>query len=394
MTTPTNELKFYRRHLAACGHADKGQDYSLCKCPIWGYGTINGEPFRKSLQTNDAAVAEDIRAALVNGTGTALVTLAESRVPRLVNAVGQYLALRTPGTKTGVKEGTFRDYRSVLNAFTGQCGQLPLSDITSTTMERYARDRHVSEGTWRKELRIIRSFFKWTIDEKDWLAKSPVKLKAPALRELVTMPFSEEEFDALLWAAGEIPSHFPQMHRMARALVLTLVHTGLRISDVAMLRRSALNHATGRLTLRVIKTGVPVQIKLHPAAKTALESLPIYPANPDYFFWDGCSPQHCRKAALADIIRRLGKQVNVHAHPHRFRDTFAVRLLEKGVDIRVVSKLLGHKSLRTTELHYGHHSEKQQQVLDDAVGALDFGQQRQTAGPVLVQPLQHRGRAS
>ena len=39
-------------------------------------------------------------------------------------------------------------------------------------------------------------------------------------------------------------------------------------------------------------------------------------------------------------------------HIHRFRDTFAVRLLEKGVSIETVSVLLGHSNIAITLKHY------------------------------------------
>jgi integrase len=39
-------------------------------------------------------------------------------------------------------------------------------------------------------------------------------------------------------------------------------------------------------------------------------------------------------------------------HPHRFRDTFAVSLLLKGVSLGSGSKLLGHTSIKVTERHY------------------------------------------
>jgi site-specific recombinase XerD len=39
-------------------------------------------------------------------------------------------------------------------------------------------------------------------------------------------------------------------------------------------------------------------------------------------------------------------------HHHQLRDTFAVGLLEKGVPMEVVSKALGHESIKTTEKHY------------------------------------------
>lgn len=49
------------------------------------------------------------------------------------------------------------------------------------------------------------------------------------------------------------------------------------------------------------------------------------------------------------------------------RDTFAVQLLLKGVPIEVVSMLLGHKSVKITEKHYGPWVRARQEQLEEAV---------------------------
>src|SRR5882724_6909566 len=52
------------------------------------------------------------------------------------------------------------------------------------------------------------------------------------------------------------------------------------------------------------------------------------------------------------------------AHAHRFRDTFAVELLLAGVPIERVSILLGHQSVRITEMHYALWVRARQEQLE------------------------------
>jgi integrase len=52
------------------------------------------------------------------------------------------------------------------------------------------------------------------------------------------------------------------------------------------------------------------------------------------------------------------------AHPHRFRDTFAVELLKSGTPMEDVSILLGHSSIKVTEKHYAPWVSARQNRLD------------------------------
>ena len=55
------------------------------------------------------------------------------------------------------------------------------------------------------------------------------------------------------------------------------------------------------------------------------------------------------------------------AYNNRLRDTFAVDLLEKGVLLEEVSKLLGHESIETTERSYAKWVKGRQDRLDALV---------------------------
>jgi integrase/recombinase XerD len=64
-------------------------------------------------------------------------------------------------------------------------------------------------------------------------------------------------------------------------------------------------------------------------------------------------------------VFRAAKQPD--GHPHQLRDTFAVNLLQRGVPLEDVSKLLGHESIKTTEKFYAKWVKARQDRLDDLV---------------------------
>ncbi len=58
-----------------------------------------------------------------------------------------------------------------------------------------------------------------------------------------------------------------------------------------------------------------------------------------------------------------------NGHPHRFRHTFSITLLNSDVSIYDVSTLLGHASVSTTESHYSKWVRSPQERLDKIVRA-------------------------
>jgi integrase len=123
-----------------------------------------------------------------------------------------------------------------------------------------------------------------------------------------------------------------------------------------------------RLVLFQAKTGEPVSILLDQTVADALRAVAPLNRNKQYFFWTGESTIQAAvsvwRKRIADVFDRAGI---VNGHPHRFRDTFAVGLLEKGNTIETVSTLLGHTSIKITQDHYNPWVKSRQDALDAAV---------------------------
>ena len=138
-----------------------------------------------------------------------------------------------------------------------------------------------------KELGHLRAFFTFCVVSK-WIAESPAKqLKSPAKPDdevAETEPFSAEEITEVINACYRIDNNnravIDRAILRAAAMVLTFLYSGLRISDVACLKRPLIT-PEGKI-IRTLKTGKRVYIKLPSVCIAALQALPL--ESPDYFF--------------------------------------------------------------------------------------------------------------
>lgn len=364
-TVKSMDLGLYRRHVKACPHRAKGADWVRCGCPLWIHRVKNCEEIRRSLGTADWA--EGVRRAerIINGDPD---PAPEPTRVKLAGAIADYLA--DSGIR-GVAPATLANSRHALGALAVCLGDAWIDDVKPADIHRYRAGREISANTHRKELTVFRAFFAWCV-RIGTLERNPAKLVAmPQSDSAPTLPLTQDEVVAVLAACDRLDNNnkefIPYARARARAAILTMLYTGLRVSDVAALRRDAIN-AKGELFIRTEKTSVALRL---PLPRAVIDALELIPTEGEYFFRQTGLPR-----TTASTIRRafvsVGKLAGVHLHPHRLRDTFACRMLERGVDIRLVSKALGHSSVRITEKHYSPWMPTHQSLLEAATARLDF----------------------
>jgi integrase len=199
-----------------------------------------------------------------------------------------------------------------------------------------------------------------------------------------TMPLTDEEYKRLLdalyvanprrWDGKKSTQGLSAtMRERLHALFQLMRWSGLAIRDAVTLERAEIQHdAKGKLyrvTTSRQKTGTHVSVPI--PADVAKELLALTNENPRYLFWTGESGETIAKTWANRYIRPLFEAAKIpcdgHMLSHRLRDTFACDLLEKGVPLEEVSKLLGHESIRTTEKSYAKWVKGRQDRLDSLV---------------------------
>jgi integrase/recombinase XerD len=360
-------LTTYRRHSTDCPHKTKGRRFHRCDCPIWVQGSLAGEYVRESLNlTVWGAAQERVRGWEASGQ----VGVIKNDVPGVREAIEKHIA---DAEARNLKPESLKKIKDVIERRLGnyctQQGYRSLRQLDVDAVREFRNElvKDYSANSARKRLEYVRSFFNFC-HQSGWITANPAAvIKPPKADYSPTMPFEQKHIDAVLKAADEFNASGKfrtAIRQRIRAMILLLRYSGLRISDAAVLERSRLKG--DKLFLYTQKTGTPVWVPLPPKTVDALNQSPS--DNQKYFFWNGnCLPTSAVKIWERTFGTVFKKAKIPDGTIHRFRDTFAVELLLKGVPIEQVSVLLGHSSLRVTEKHYSPWVRARQQQLEQSV---------------------------
>ena len=287
-------LNLYRRHLETCKHTD--QNYTGCNCPIWCYGTLNGRHVRRSVGTRDMSRASKCIDAWQTSSAAG-----GGPVQTMAQVIASYLG---DCRARNLAESTRVSYAKTLEHFRAFCEKTGIRhieeiDLGALTDFRAGRrvvvqagdtteERNLAPSTSGKELETLRAFCAFA-KKHHWIAENFAReLKSPKEDGCPTMPFKPAEVDAILQACDRLEDDNPHTRERsrarARALCLVMLYSGLRISDAVKLRRETVDLSTGKMLLRVMKTGKPLYVRL---GEPAIDALGALPAGGEYFFWTG-----------------------------------------------------------------------------------------------------------
>lgn len=238
---------------------------------------------------------------------------------------------------------TIRDYRVTFKKFLAFFGDLEFETINKHHIIQFmAAQSNVSAKTLRNYHANLSALWQWAI-QQGVCKENPVRqIKAPVAEKKTIIPFSKMEISALLESASQ--SHYPLRDR---AIILILLDTGIRASELCNLQIKDLNHVTGHI--RVIGKGK--KERLVPISQETMGVIDEYLANrkeishssPLFALRNGKALERWK---LRKVLADLGNKSQVsRVFPHRFRHTFAIQFLRNGGNIYSLQKILGHSTL-------------------------------------------------
>jgi site-specific recombinase XerD len=217
----------------------------------------------------------------------------------------------------------------------------------------------LSPKTVQCHVRVLKAFSTWLYDEGYTTQNRLKNLKLPKAPRTIIVPITPEEIKKLVAILDKTSSVGIRNH----AILVTLLDTGLRASELANITLNALNLKEGYIKVmgkgakeRVVPIGKYTQMTLLNYIDNVRPESTIPEINHLFLSSNG-KPLTVNTIKL--VFSRLAKKSGVtRLHAHLCRHTFAINYLLNGGDIFSLKEILGHTTLDMVS-HYLHFTSSQ-----------------------------------
>ncbi|MBD3318658.1 tyrosine-type recombinase/integrase [Candidatus Woesearchaeota archaeon] len=239
-------------------------------------------------------------------------------------------------TLKGYSKQTIKAYTFWANKYLEFCNKTGLNPCISS-VKCYLLTSNASINTNRLQYAALRFLFAEVFNNPFNLEQVPIKKREKQLPKWL----SKKQVLQMI-ANTKNPKH---------KLVIQLLYScGLRLQELIDLKRADIDFERNLVNVKKGK-GSKDRITII-ADSLKLELLKYYSSNTfkTQYVFEGRKDKYTKKS-VQKIIERAGNSINIKVSPHMMRHSFATHLLEAGVDIRHIQKLLGHSSVNTTQIY-------------------------------------------
>lgn len=242
---------------------------------------------------------------------------------------------------------TFMGHVGNMTAFFGNCS---LFQITPRLINEYKNKRHsngVKPATINRELATLKKAFNLAVKEWEWIESNPVSR--------VSMEPEDNKRDRWL-TLDEEERLLETCPHWLREIVIFASNTGMRLSEILELSWEAVDFFRKTVTVIRSKNKERRTIPLNSAAIELLKSkAKVRLIKTNLVFYSPRAHRLLGKRNVSWVFHTAARKAGISDFRfHDLRHTFATRLIQAGVDLYKVQRLLGHKSPSMTQ-RYAHH---------------------------------------
>ena len=238
---------------------------------------------------------------------------------------------------------SIKTYKNALSKFLTAFQHQDLETLSVQHIQNfihYLKDKHdISPVYQRQILASITKFYNLYYQRNLDLSVLYPKRKSKPLPKYLTVP--------------EVKRLLLQCTNLKHGCILKILYgCGLRVSEVIALKIADIDSSAMRLMVRAAKGK---KDRALPLPKTLLHSLRQYYVayRPKAYLFEGQRGGKYTAKSIQNFIKKYAREANIQKSvtPHMLRHSYATHQLENGINIRYVQELLGHSSVKTTELY-------------------------------------------
>ncbi len=218
-------------------------------------------------------------------------------------------------------------------------------EVTARHVRAYLAEliaRELTDNTVNCHARAIRTMLKFWYAEN--YMKDVVKFEMPKVEKKRLPVLTADQVSTVLQACASLRD---------KAIILLMVDTGLRRSEVIALNWTDLDFGTGLVQVKRGKGGKSRSVVIGATCRRAIlayrRTLNIETLTPPLIQTN--SNTRFTGNGFAQIFKRLRAAAGVYVTPHSLRRTFVILSLRSGMDVLHLQALLGHSTLAMVE-HY------------------------------------------
>jgi integrase/recombinase XerD len=243
----------------------------------------------------------------------------------------------------------YRDYLSSFDQYSEAQSITNIQDIDPEFIRTYilAFSEYHNPGGVHAAYRSLRAFLYWVEKEEmmpaDW--KNPIrKVEPPEVPQRIIEPVLLEDVNSLVATCKE----YNFFDKRDKAIIFFLLDTGARASEVCDLNLVDIELNTGKVLIREGKGRKPRYVFINRTTSKALRAyLRIRDNLQTQAIFVSKTLERLTYDGLRQIIQRRSKLAGLKKEPtlHDFRRQFALSMLNNGVDIFSLQRLMGHSDI-------------------------------------------------